>query len=105
MSAFDRIVKELESRTGGDREAELNEFRAQCVCPDCPTYTKCAGDAGELLYCFLGRSGECITEEMGCNCPDCPLAARAELVNIYYCINGSEVEMRKEQGEPDAQHR
>lgn len=95
MSAFDEMVKDLDAKTREDREAAINDLRAECICPDCPTYNKCAGDAGELLYCFLGRSGECIKEELGCNCPDCPVASRAGLVNLYYCINGSEVEMRK----------
>jgi hypothetical protein len=94
MDAYERMFKELDSRVRGDRGAEIEGLRAECICPDCPTYTKCAGDAGELLYCFLGRSKECINEELGCNCPDCPVAGRAGLKNIYFCLKGSEGELR-----------
>lgn len=96
MSAFDDIIKDLDSRVGQDRDDAIDELKKECICPECPTYNKCAGDAGELLFCFLERSKECIKEQMGCNCPDCPLAGRAGLVNLYYCINGSELEMRKQ---------
>jgi hypothetical protein len=94
MSAFDQIVKDLGTESGEDREAKLSGLKKECICPDCPTYNRCAEEAGELLYCFLGRSEKCISEELGCNCPDCPVAARAALSNLYYCINGSELDMR-----------
>jgi hypothetical protein len=92
MSAFDEMLKKLDSMVGEDREAEINSLRAECICPDCPSYNKCAEEASELLFCFLGRGGECIKMELGCNCPDCPVAARTGLVNLYYCIYGSESE-------------
>ena len=94
MNAFDQMVKDLDSKVGEAREVELDGLKAECICPDCPTYNLCAERAGELLYCFLGRSPECMSEELGCNCPDCPVAARAGLSELYYCIKGSETEIR-----------
>lgn len=95
MSAYDRMRQEIDSKRGEDREAEIDGLRAECICPDCPTYNKCAEEAGDVLYCFLGKGKGCMADELGCNCPDCPVAAQAELGNIYYCINGSETEIRK----------
>jgi len=95
MDSFEKMLDGLEARQGEDREREMARLRNGCICPDCPTYTKCAGDRQELLYCFLGRSPQCITEEVGCVCPDCPVAAEADLVNLYYCTVGSEKEMRE----------
>jgi len=94
VSAFEDIMKKLDPKAGYDREGALNELGGECACPDCPTYNVCAGEAGERLYCFLGRSGNCTKDELGCNCPDCPVAVRADLVNTYYCITGSESEVR-----------
>ncbi len=96
MDAFEQIVKGLESKTGEAKEAELKSLKEECICPDCPTYNLCADRTGEILYCILGRSEECISEELGCNCPDCPVAARGGLTELYYCIKGSEMEMRAE---------
>jgi hypothetical protein len=90
------MQRDLDSKVGADREEELKALRSECICPDCPTYNKCAEAAGELLYCFLGRSPECITsEDLGCFCPDCPIAARAGLENLFYCTRGTEAEVRK----------
>lgn len=94
MDSFEKMSQSLESKDPAAKEQEIDRLKGQCICPDCPTYNKCAGDKHELLYCFLGKSPECIKDEMGCICPDCPVAAEAELVNLYYCTIGSEKEMR-----------
>jgi hypothetical protein len=95
MDSFEKMLKDQESMAPAKKAKEIERLKAECICPDCPTYNKCAGDKGELLYCFLGKSPECIKDEMGCVCPDCPVAAEAELVNLYYCTVGSEKEMRE----------
>lgn len=89
---FERLAARLEGP--GDGEAELGRLGARCICPDCPTYTACADERGERLYCFRGRSPECIRDELGCTCPDCPVAAEAGLERLYYCTAGSERELR-----------
>ena len=95
MDSFEKMLNNLDSLQGQDREKEIARLKGQCVCPDCPTYNKCAEEKKELLYCFLGKSSQCIKDELGCICPDCPVAADAELVNLYYCTIGSEKEMRE----------
>lgn len=42
MSAFDQIVKDLGTESGEDREAKLSGLKKECICPDCPTYNRCA---------------------------------------------------------------
>ncbi len=95
MDSFEKKVQEISTSGNEEKDRELDRMKKECICPDCPSYNKCAGDAKELLYCFLGKSVSCITDELGCICPDCPVAADLDLVNLYYCTQGSEEEMRK----------
>ncbi len=97
MDAYEKMQSDLDSKTGAEREKAVKDLSSECICPDCPTYNNCAEAAGELLYCFLGRSKECITsEDLGCFClMDCPVANRAGLGHLYYCTKGTESEVRK----------
>lgn len=94
MDPYEKMLKDLDSLPIADREEAVAGLKGQCICPGCPTYTDCSDQVRESLYCFLGRSPECISEELGCICPDCPVAVLAGLSNLYYCINGSEKEER-----------
>jgi hypothetical protein len=95
MDSFDMMLQELNSKDEAERARMIDGLKGECICPDCPTYNRCASETKETLFCLLGRSSDCIKDEMGCICPDCPVAARADLVNLYYCTSGSETEMRK----------
>jgi hypothetical protein len=64
----------------------------QCICPRCPTYTPCAGGARERLYCVVGRSPRCITEDLGCICPTCPVTEELGLKHLTFCLEGAEAE-------------
>lgn len=86
MDTFETALKEK----GEDRE----HLRRECTCPECPTYTDCARDAQELIYCVVGKSPACITEDLGCICPGCPVASELGLVHLTFCIEGSEAEQR-----------
>ncbi|NLT37697.1 MAG: DUF2769 domain-containing protein [Methanomassiliicoccus sp.] len=97
MDAYEKLRGDLDSSVKEDRERAIEALRSECMCPGCPIYNKCAEEAGELLYCFLGRSQGCITsEDLGCVClMDCPVANRAGLDNLFYCTKGTEAEIRK----------
>jgi hypothetical protein len=86
MDTFEMVLKEK----GQDQE----HLRQECICPDCPTYNDCARDAKELIYCIVGRSASCITEDLGCTCPGCPVTVELSLVYQTFCILGSEAEQR-----------
>ncbi len=80
-----------------EAEKKQSELRSICICPDCPTYTPCAKDADERLYCTGGKSPHCITESLGCICPTCPVTDMLELQNIEFCVLGSDAEQRHTQ--------
>lgn len=73
----------------------LEEHRAKCICPDCPTFNDCAKQKGELFFCsiYSARSG-CITKEKWCICETCPVTELEGLTKTYYCIKGNETEQR-----------
>ncbi len=77
--------------------AKARDLSGKCICPECPTYTSCTGEAKELLYCLNGQSFHCITEDLGCVCPACPLADELGLMNLTFCLLGSESSQRMEQ--------
>jgi len=87
MDRFDSLVPHIDN-------AKLSELRQKCICRDCPTYNSCAGDSGELLYCIIGKSFRCITEDFGCVCPSCPLVDEAGLDYLTFCLLGSEAAQR-----------
>jgi hypothetical protein len=74
---------------------EIQErLRQACICAECPTYTTCAGEAKELLYCIIGISPHCIKDDLGCICPSCPVADEIGLVNLTFCLLGTESAQR-----------
>ncbi len=80
-----------------DRKDAIETYKESCICSTCKTYTQCAADANEKLFCVTGKSFDCITEPKGCECPTCPLARSLEVgvEHNIYCLNGSEMEQRK----------
>ena len=76
------------------QRADQEKLRQEYICPGCPTYTNCARDVQELLYCVVGRSARCITEDLGCICPSCPVTAEIGLEHLTFCILGSEAAQR-----------
>ena len=87
MDQFDTVFSDPD-------DARVRKFREKCICRDCPTYNFCAGDSGELLYCIIGRSFRCITEDFGCVCPSCPLVDEIGLEYLTFCLLGSEAAQR-----------
>jgi hypothetical protein len=95
MDEFEKTMQMMSQMTEEERKKVTKNDKALCVCPNCPTYNECAQEKGELLYCILGRSPTCITEELGCICPACPIAEKMALAHEYFCINGTEKQQRK----------
>ncbi len=86
MDDFEKTLKE--------KGQDTDHLRQECICPDCPTYNDCAREAKELIYCVVGKSPSCITEDLGCICPGCPVTFELGLVHLTFCIDGSEAELR-----------
>ncbi|HOK28036.1 MAG TPA: DUF2769 domain-containing protein [Methanomassiliicoccaceae archaeon] len=72
------------------RKAELSAMRGRCSCPKCPSYTLCAGDRDEKMFCFYGRSPDCIQRELKCICRKCSVHDEFGFRNVYYCTRGGE---------------
>jgi hypothetical protein len=98
VDKFEETILSMLGMTPADMAESDKKFGALCRCPGCPTYTRCAGDAGELLFCLAGRSFLCITEEKGCICPACPVAAEFGLKHTVFCRRGNEKTQRYEHG-------
>ncbi len=87
MDRFDEAIRTIQ-------EKKISELWNKCICARCPTYNTCAADAKELLYCLYGRSFLCVTEDVGCICPACPVVDEIGLVNLTFCLLGSEAAQR-----------
>lgn len=84
----------MSQMTEVERMKTIKSYKTLCICSNCPTYNGCAQEKGELLYCIIGKSPKCITEELGCICPACPITEKIELTNEYFCTKGTEREQR-----------
>ncbi len=92
--------EELQKKWAGlpvAKQMELDDAKkGVCMCPKCPTYTGCAKNAQELLFCMKGKSFMCITHDKGCLCPDCPVTKEYGLKNKSFCMKGAEKAQRYE---------
>ncbi len=91
MDEFEKFLEMTEE----EQKKITKANKALCDCPNCPTYNECAQEKGEVLYCILGASPTCITEELGCVCPACPVWEKMDLSHEYFCTKGTEKEQRE----------
>jgi hypothetical protein len=97
MDDFEEFCQSLLDLSEDERSEELKLIKEECICPICPTYNECAKEAGEVLFCVLGESKECISDRIECMCTPCPFARRLNFGAMYttYCIRGPERNQRK----------
>jgi hypothetical protein len=72
----------------------MTDLKLLCVCGSCPTYNKYAKEDRELLFCVKGMSG-CIDIKRECICSTCPVRVRLGLRKDFYCLRGSERQLRE----------
>jgi hypothetical protein len=94
LDKFEEMMEITSKMTEKERMKAIEENKALCICPDCPSYNECAQKKGEVFYCALGRSPTCIVKESGCICPACPITEKLGLTNQYFCTRGTEKEQR-----------
>lgn len=94
MDEFEQAMQQMAQMTDDDKMSMVESKRKLCICDDCPSYNYCARENNELLYCILGKSPVCITEENGCICPSCPLTEQMGLKDDFFCTRGAEKEQR-----------
>ena len=95
LDKFEQAMEQMSQMTQEDRMKMVESKKKLCVCGGCPTYNDCARKKKELLFCALGKSQVCITEERGCICPSCPLTEQMGLKNQFFCTRGSEKDQRE----------
>lgn len=70
------------------RPDDTEQNAGRCICPGCPTYNECMGEADEVLFCVRGATA-CGPSASGCICPECPVWATYSLVSRYFCMSGA----------------
>lgn len=96
MDKFEELHKEW-AKVPAARQMKMDEEKKrECTCPKCPTYTNCAKNAKELLFCMKGKSFMCISEAKECICPSCPVTNEYGLKNKFFCMKGAEKAQRYE---------
>ncbi len=98
MDKFDDAMKSMAGMSPAQMMEAVETFKKMCTCPSCPTYTGCAKNAKEILFCAEGKSFVCISQEKDCICPTCPVTSEIGLKNRFYCTKGSEMAQRYAQG-------
>ena len=96
MDKFEQMVQMWQKMSPEEQRKGLEMEKGKCICPKCPTYTNCAKNAKELLFCATGKSFMCISEEKGCNCPTCPVTPEYGMKYQKFCLRGSEMAQRYE---------
>jgi len=94
MDTFDTRILELGDKSGPEQAIAISSMKKVCTCPRCPTHTTCAKNAQENLFCIMGRSFHCISDNKGCLCPVCPLFLQLGLSADAYCLRGAELSVR-----------
>ncbi len=90
---FMEIVKKMEQMSAEEKKQAMRKNREMCICGGCPTHNSCMKEKDELLFCFNGKSA-CTVEMKACLCPTCPVTKVMGLTHAYYCVKGSEKELR-----------
>ena len=90
MDKFENVIIIMSKMSAAEMMNVVKEKTDMCICPDCPTYTDCAENSQELLFCVHGTSFICISKEVDCFCPSCPVAADLGLSSNFFCTRGAE---------------
>ena len=98
MDKFENTMTTMSKMPASERMKMVKEKTGMCICPDCPTYTDCAKNAQERLFCIHGTSFVCISQEIDCLCPGCPVAADMGLLSNFFCTRGAEAVQRWTRG-------
>ena len=96
MDKFEQMMKDAKGTSPAELKMDMENYRSTCKCPQCPTYTTCAKNAQELLFCLYGKSFMCISEQKTCNCPTCPVPPELGLKSNSFCMKGAEKAQRYE---------
>ncbi|RXE56696.1 hypothetical protein ABH15_00485 [Methanoculleus taiwanensis] len=94
MDRFEEKMKEFKQIPPEKLTEIITQEKELCTCPDCPAYTECAENAAERLFCAIGGSFRCITEQKTCLCPTCPISREYGLTHTAFCVRSAETNQR-----------
>jgi hypothetical protein len=95
VDKFVEMMERMQKMSQAEIDEQMEKSRTICVCGKCPTYTACMKEKNELLYCATGKSACREVPKRGCICLTCPITRALELKHAYFCVSGSERELRK----------
>jgi hypothetical protein len=93
MDTFEEMAAKMAMMSEEELKKTVSSLMAKCICGKCPTYNDCMRGRKEALFCELGKTG-CMVTRKACLCPTCPVTPTMGLKHGYYCIKGSEKEIR-----------
>jgi hypothetical protein len=96
MDSFEDLMKKMKDMSPEEQARWIDDNKKICICPKCPTYTNCAQNNKESLFCAIGKSFMCIPAEKSCICPSCPVTKAIGLKNMSFCTRGAEKAQRYE---------
>jgi len=96
MDKFENFMIKLAKMLPAEKTKLIDEKKEICICLSCPTYNDCADKAQEILFCIIGRSFKCISEEKDCVCPICPVTPDLGITKDFFCTRSSEGQQRWE---------
>jgi hypothetical protein len=94
MDTFEEMASNMARMSGAELAKTVSSLMARCICGKCPVYNDCMKGRNEALFCALGKTG-CAVTKKACLCPACPVTPAMGLKHGYYCIKGSEKEIRE----------
>jgi len=93
MDRFEEMAEKMAVMPEDELRKTVSSLMSRCICGKCPTYGECMKERRETLYCALGKTS-CAVTRKACLCPACPVTPDLGLKHGYYCIRGSEKEIR-----------
>jgi len=96
MDTFEQWLNNFWLMNARDRKSIMANKKAACACPKCPSYTLCADECKELVFCITGKSPIHISEDSGCSCRNCSIPPEIGLIYHDFCFRGSEAAQRYE---------
>ena len=93
MDRFEEMAQKMAKMPEAELTKTVSSLMTKCICGKCPTYNDCMKGKKESLFCALGKTG-CAATKKACLCPTCPVTPEMGLKHGYYCMKGSEKEIR-----------
>jgi hypothetical protein len=94
MDKLEKAVDQMSKMPEKQRNSLIEmEKKKVCICRRCPSYSECMKDSNEGFFCILGKS-DCKINVDTCMCTGCPAYQSFKLKNDFYCVAGSEMNLR-----------